>query len=294
MTRAPGPISRRTLRGTCLRASPLLLPVVLIAGVAVAAASGPGAAVAARRPAAVYHPLLSVARTGTSFHTSTSSNWSGYNQGFLEKDTTFSSISAQWVVPTATQHTAGQAEDSATWIGIGGGCLDTSCTATDSTLVQAGTEQDVAADGTASYSAWWELVPVPSVTASITVHPGDVISCDISAIVPGVWSVVLDDLTDGQSFTETLPYPSTELTAEWVEETPVEIGTSGTGLAALPNLSTVTFSHATVNGANAGLTSAEGLQLVDSNGNPIATPSAPDGGGDSFNDCAWASTCAAP
>ncbi len=243
---------------------------------------------------AVFHPTVSVAAGRTVFHPSQSDNWSGYNQGLLEKDEAFSSISAEWVVPTATQHTAGQAENSATWIGIGGGCLNTSCTATDSTLVQAGTEQDVAANGTASYSAWWELVPVPSVTASITVNPGDLISCSISALVPGVWSISLSDLTDGQSFTETLPYASSELTAEWIEETPVVVGTSGTGLAALPNLSTVTFTNATVNGANADLAPAEEMQLVDSNGNPIATPSPPGSDGNSFDDCAWATTCTAP
>ena len=48
-----------------------------------------------------------------------------------------------WTVPTATQHTAGQAEASSDWIGIGGGCIDAGCTASDSTLIQTGTEQDV-------------------------------------------------------------------------------------------------------------------------------------------------------
>jgi hypothetical protein len=37
----------------------------------------------------------------------------------------------------------------------------------------------------------------------------------------------------------------------------------------------------------------QALQLIDSDGNPIATPSAP-AGGNSFNDCAWALVCAAP
>jgi hypothetical protein len=37
--------------------------------------------------------------------------------------TTFTSVSGEWTVPAATQHTKGQAEDSASWIGIGGGCV---------------------------------------------------------------------------------------------------------------------------------------------------------------------------
>ena len=71
-----------------------------------------------------------------------------------------------------------------------------------------------------------------------------------------------------------MPYSSTEATAEWIEETPLLIGADA-GFSALPNLGTVTFSGATVNGANAHLNSAEAMQLIDGNGNPIATPSAP-------------------
>jgi hypothetical protein len=257
---------------------------------ALSAMSGPTAAASS-----LYHPLLSVTGHGTAFHMSKSNNWSGYNQGFLEKNTMFHSISAQWTVPAASQHTKGRAESSATWIGIGGGCLDTACTATDNTLVQAGTEQDVAADGTPSYSAWWEIVPVPSISSTIAVHAGDLISCTIAESLPEVWNITLQDLTDGQSFTQTVPYLSTHLTAEWILETPVVVNTSGaSGIAALPNLSTTSFSNATVNGVNAGLNPAEGLQLVDSSGGVLATPSAPGPGANGFNDCTYAGSCPAP
>ena len=88
---------------------------------------------------------------------------SGYSQGTLEQGSKlFNSISGDWTVPAATQHTSGQAEASSDWIGIGGGCVDAGCTVTDSTLIQTGTEQDVDATGAPSYSAWWELVPAPS------------------------------------------------------------------------------------------------------------------------------------
>lgn len=39
-------------------------------------------------------------------------------------------------------------------------------------------------------------------------------------------------------------------TAEWIEETPLEIGTGGTGLAAMPQLGTVHFTNATLNVAD--------------------------------------------
>jgi hypothetical protein len=175
------------------------------------------------------------------------------------------------------------------------GCIDTACTVGDNTLVQAGTEQDVAADGTPSYSAWWEIVPVPSISSTISVHAGDLISCSITESVPEVWNITLKDMSDGQSFTRTVPYPSTHLTAEWILETPVVVNTSGaSGIAALPNLTTTQFSAATVNGQSAGLSAAEGMQLVDSSGGVLATPSAPGPGANAFNDCAYASSCPAP
>ncbi|MGH9100068.1 MAG: G1 family glutamic endopeptidase, partial [Acidimicrobiales bacterium] len=237
--------------------------VVLAAATALAAA---GTAEAAAPVRAGRGPLIGVHAPRTAFHDSQSNNWSGYNEGILDTGSPFTSISARWVVPTATQHTTGQAEDSATWIGIGGGCLSTTCTATDPTLVQAGTDQDVSSNGTASYSAWWEILPLPSVTATIAVHPGDVIDCSIAETVPGIWSISLEDKTDGQRFTETVPYVSTEDTAEWIEETPVVIGTGPAGVSALPDLSTVSFSDATANGADAALVPADAIQLVGSNG----------------------------
>src|SRR5207248_8139648 len=96
-----------------------------------------------------------------------STNWFGYNQGTLEQGSKlFNSISGDWTVPTATQHTSGQAESSSTWIGIGGGCIDANCAVGDNTLIQTGTEQDVDKSGKASYSAWWEIIPAPGLTIS--------------------------------------------------------------------------------------------------------------------------------
>src|SRR5205085_4447141 len=92
-------------------------------------------------------------------------NWFGYNQGTIEQSgKLFNSITGNWKVPTVTQHVKGEDEFSSDWIGIGGGCVDASCDVGDSTLIQTGTEQDVAADGTSSYSAWWEIIPGPSLT----------------------------------------------------------------------------------------------------------------------------------
>ena len=239
-----------------------------------------------------HRPLI---RVGTN----QSTNWSGYNQGTVEQGSKlFNSVSGDWVVPTATRHKAGEDEYSSTWIGIGGGCIDAGCIVGDNTLIQAGTEQDVAANGTATYSAWWELIPAPSITISnLPVKAGDKIHADITEVVANsnVWTITLKNLTTGKTFTQTTPYSSSHATAEWIEETPLLIGGSGTGFSALPKLTTVRFNNAKTNGANAKLKPAEEMQLIDANtSQPLATPSKPDPGLDGFNDCSFASTCAAP
>ena len=230
-------------------------------------------------------------------NTNQSNNWFGYNQGTLEQGgKLFNSITGDWTVPTATRHTSGQAAASSDWIGIGGGCVDAGCTVTDPTLIQTGTEQDVSASGQSSYSAWYELIPVPSLTISnMTVGPGDHMHASISEVVPdsNLWTITISDVTRGESFSTTVPYISTHATAEWIEETPLEIGTNA-GFSALPNLTNPNFDTGTVNGTPANLKSSEEMQLIDSGGKVIGAPSAPDPDADGFNVCAWAGTCSAP
>lgn len=232
-----------------------------------------------------------------------SNNWSGYNQGTLEQGgKLFHSVSGSWVVPTATAHKAGEAEYSASWIGIGGGCVDAGCTVGDSTLIQDGTEQDVDASGHASYSAWWELIPAPSVTLTgcspdpnCTVAGGDQMSSTIASTTAGVWTMSMSDVTRGWTWSMTTAYSSTEATAEWIEETPVVIDNSGhVTIGPMPNLSAVHFDLATTNGANPLLKSTEEIQLVDFSGHVLATPSSPDPDTDGFNDCTYKSRCPRP
>jgi hypothetical protein len=256
-----------------------------------AVAVGAGGANAAGLTA--HGQLLHLAH-GAKVNTNQSSNWFGYGQGTLEQGSKlFDSITGDWTVPAATQHTSGQAEASSDWIGIGGGCVDAGCTVTDSTLIQTGTEQDVDATGAPSYSAWWEIVPAPSISISnMTVSPGDHMHASISELAndADVWNITIQDVTKNESFSTTVPYPSTHATAEWIEETPLEIGTNA-GFAALPNLTNPAFSSGTVNGAAVKLTPSEEMQLIDSGGNVIGTPSAPTAAGSGFDACTWATTC---
>jgi Peptidase A4 family len=215
----------------------------------------------------------------------------------VEKGALFTSISGNWTVPSARQHTAHRAESSSAWIGIGGGCPEPKCVAPSATLIQEGTERDVGKRGKAHYSAWWELIPAPSVTISgFAVHPGDCIHASIAESVPGsnVWAMSMKNLTTGKSWSQTVPYTSTHDTAEWILETPLTFGTGGAGLAEMPNLSTVRFDRAMVNGARAGLAGRQEMQLVNSKNRPVATPSAPDAQRDGFNVCTYRSRCPTP
>jgi hypothetical protein len=202
-----------------------------------------------RRPRRPAQGLLGSASHGQ-LQVRASSNWFGYNQGSLELGgTLFNSITGDWTVPTATTHTRGQAESSSDWIGIGGGCVDAACTVGDNTLIQTGTEQDVDASGAASYSAWWEVIPGPSLGISMTVAPGDHMHASLAELVAdsNIWTITPQDVTRGETFTQLVPYPSSHLTAEWIEETPLLLGTNA-GFAALPNLTNPAFTSATVNG----------------------------------------------
>lgn len=255
----------------------------VIAGLFAAVASPAGAAPAS------HGQLLHLSR----LNANQSNNWFGYNIGTLERgNTLFNSITGDWTVPSATQHTAGQAESSSDWIGIGGGCVDANCTAGDNTLIQTGTEQDVSASGAPSYSSWWEVIPGPSIDTGQTIAPGDHMHASVAEVVPNsnVWTITLTDVTRGETFTQTVPYSSTHMTAEWIEETPLLIGTNA-GFAALPNLTNPAFSNATVNGANPLLSASEEMFLIDGSGNVIGAPSAPNAARNGFSACTWASTC---
>jgi Peptidase A4 family len=242
---------------------------------------------------AVSHGTVQIVKGGPRFADSQSSNWSGYNLGYLSTGTKYFEVTGTWIVPAAKAHKAGQVEHGATWIGIGGGCLNTSCTETDDTLIQAGTSETVGKTGGARYSAWYELIPATETPEKITIHPGDHIHCFIESTGANEWSIQLKDETDGQGFVENTAYTSSELTAEWIVETPAVVSTKGgAGLASLPNLGVVRFFGSKVNEENtAGLVPADAVQLINSKNKPISTPSDPNAKGTKFDVCTWASTC---
>lgn len=270
---------------------------VTVAAAVLTAAIAAGASLASGAVGALqsHGNLLHLTKPGLSANANESSNWFGYNQGSQERGVKFRSIAGDWTVPTARQHTKGRSESSSTWIGIGGGCVDARCNTGDQTLIQTGTEQDVSAQGKASYGAWWEIIPGPSMPiGGLKVRPGDHMRASITETVKNseIWRITLQNLTRHQTFNKTVPYTSTYATAEWIEETPIVVGTNA-GLADLPRLSRTTFDRAKVNGAAAGLKSSERIVLTAKN-KVIGTPSSPNPQRDGFAVCAWATKCRAP
>ncbi len=148
--------------------------------------------------------------------------------------------------------------------------------------------------GKRSYYAWYELIPAPSTRVSLPVAPGNRVTVAIKQATPGMWSIVIRNLSTGKRWSKSTPYPSTMATAEWIEETPLLIGSGGSSISPLPRLSAVHFTASSVNGAPAGLTSAERMQLVDSSNHVLATPSNPNRAKMAFNDCTYSTACAVP
>jgi hypothetical protein len=161
----------------------------------------------------------------------TSSNWSGYCvvSDLNSPQPEVTSVSASWTVP-AVSVSMGDSY-SAAWVGVGGQY--------DRTLIQVGTEQD-SMNGRATFSVWYELVPLSIVRIdSSGVSPGDKITASVSLSdrATNTWLIEINDATDGQSFSKSLIYASSMLSAEWIVEAP----TLGNRVATLANFGQITF-----------------------------------------------------
>jgi hypothetical protein len=227
--------------------SPFLGAVLVIGLLAIAPATAAAAAFPADRASRAFEAY--------------SSNWAGY----ALTGGPYTSVAATWTVPRVTP-TAGRAA-SAMWVGIDG--------AADSSLIQAGTEQD-STYGRVRYFAWWEILPAPAVRiTAFTVRPGDRITTTIGSVGPGRWRITVRDARSG-SFSTVRSYRGEASSAEWIVEAPVVNGR----LVPLAALAPATFDLASVNGVAAGLTTDSRVTLE--RGYTRAVPSAPDLDNDGF------------
>ena len=213
------------------------------------------------------------------------SNWSGYAIGNFRTGELYRAAEATWTVhlvgyvrPRPVCHTyvyagvtheyCGQQhppwEYSSSWVGIGGYCENARCTAVDQTLIQLGTEQDIASDGkTTQYYAWIEMLPnypllispkfpnCNDLSCAYSVSPGDVITASLacqSNCTPGseqTWLLAMTNRTKNWSWSTTVTYASSLLSAVWIQEAPA----TSNSILPLANFAKVSFDPTVNNGA---------------------------------------------
>jgi peptidase A4-like protein len=212
------------------------------------------------------------------------SNWSGYAIGQYQSGHAFTSAQATWTVPTVTfgaTQSGTNEEYSATWVGIGGFCMNALCTRVDRTLIQLGTSQYIASSNATSYFAWYEMLPQAPVTiTAITVHPGDQVTASLQCVNPcsqkkQTWQLSMTNITTGQSWSQNFPYSSSLASADWIEEAP-----SSNGVLPLADFNVVGVapSLSNVSAWNSLTLSANGIQMSDPWGQ-TASPSSTDPNG---------------
>jgi hypothetical protein len=210
----------------------------------------------------------------------TSTHWAGYVDTLA--GAAFTAVQATWVQPPIRCDRPNSS--AAFWIGLGG------ATASATGLEQIGTSADCSGDFTPSYSAWYELMPLPAapVELPVTIAPGDTITAHIEASDATV-ALTIQNLTTGKSFLiRTTSFVLDLSSAEWIAEAPSVCIVRCTPLP-LANFGLVTFQHATaVTGAHAGTIDdpawiSERTTLVTANRDPKGLPSALSTDGGSFS-----------
>jgi hypothetical protein len=165
-----------------------------------------------------------------------SANWAGY--AVHRRDVSFHSVRATWTQPTVAC-IPGVPTYSSFWVGIGGYSVSARA------LEQIGTEVDCTRSGQIRSTAWYELVPAPSMPVRLPVRPGDVISGSVAVGKHRV-TLTLDDLTARRGFHRTLRAGLIDRTsAEWIVEAPSAcVGLSTCQTLPLANFGSTSFSSA--------------------------------------------------
>jgi|SRR5208282_83954 len=228
------------------------------------------------------------------------SNWSGYAVANFSTGEAYTAAQASWTVPKVSYETPppvchtiefrgftrqvctsanAEAEYSSSWVGIGGYCENAGCTAADNTLIQLGTEHDVSSRGATQYYAWVEMLPnypilispsypsCESLSCAYEVAPDDDITASLSCesnCSPGKtqsWYLTMRNATQKWTFSTTVSYASTLLSAEWIQEAP----SSSAGVLPLADFVTATFNPSVNAGSapNFPPTSADAILMVD-------------------------------
>ncbi|KIK52985.1 hypothetical protein GYMLUDRAFT_946087 [Collybiopsis luxurians FD-317 M1] len=132
--------------------------------------------VAGRSGSAIVSDVPVVSEGGNITHAVVTTNWAGVVIETLPAGQNFQTVYAQFTVPTQSQTAKGAAGSASIWVGIDGAT-------TGATILQTGVDISVSASGVASYSAWYEWFPNPSVVFDgMVVNAGDVVIASVVMI----------------------------------------------------------------------------------------------------------------
>jgi Peptidase A4 family len=266
-----------------------IILVAMLTGASAATAGTHATRTHAQRGLGALIPKTKRERLPTHGGTADSLNWSGY--AVTPTGGGITAVSSTFVVPSAGLAPPGLA---ATWTGIGG--------YNTSDLIQAGTAEDSAPSNPLlgdQYYAWYELLPASETQitgctgdANCTVTPGDNMTVNISQVSGNTWSISMTD-AGKWSWSQNVTYASSGSSGEWILEAPTLVAQT-----LLANVGTVHFgptSTYTAGGVTHTIAEGDPTQIFLSPGLVNeATPSALASDGQSFHDCAYAQSCAAP
>ncbi len=270
----------RVVCGLCALAAVAAAPVLLSSGARHARSQG-----ARATASGVLIPSVPGEVLPYSNGTVHSSNWSGY--AVRSKRHKLTGVSGTFVVPTAGGSSGTAA--AATWAGIGG--------FKSHDLIQAGTGED-SLPGLLfgkKYFAWYELLPNSEVQlhgckgdSRCRVSPGNHMSVKINNMSGNTWRMSVRN-SGHWSWSKTVNYNSSRSSAEWILEQPF------CGLClSLSQVGTVHFgptSKFTSGGGSHTIRQGHAVKIILTG---EATPSSLATNGQSFNDCAYRSSCARP
>ena len=182
---------------------------------------------------------LVAAATGMASATGSAASASVYNfgSGYSAIDGTFTSVTANWIEPTAVCD--GGDQQTGYWVGLSG----------TGTIAQLGTATNC--DGTTpDYYSWWEMYPAAGVPVSNVTEPGDHMHASVVYDGDNNFTMVLSNVTRGWRLTENKTQVSTggtPLSANVIVEANSDTGAAGSS-GNVTDFGSVAFGGATANG----------------------------------------------
>jgi hypothetical protein len=185
-------------------------------------------------------------------------NWGGY----AAASTTYDTVSATWVEPSAK--CGSDTTYASFWTGLDG--------YSSNSVEQTGTLVECSG-GTAHQYSWYEMYPASPVYFSDPLAAGDTVVSRVSAS-GGEFTLYLADTTRGWSHTVKKSSSASRSSAEVIAEAP----SSSSGVLPLADFGTMTFSGASVNSGTLGASNPVPITMVTDSGTVKASVGSISGG----------------